>query len=240
MTVRYDRATGCSSGPTPGALALVDHWKRTTGLGSLGIFNCRPIRGGTSFSIHAEGRAADLAANANDPRQVSQGDAYAQWLTENSEALQVQQIIWNRRLWRSGQGWRAYDGSAGPHLDHLHVELNRDGANWVHPLLTGAPPPPQEDDDLTPEESNLLSRIGSDSGQAKNEAGAAKVEAASAKDIASRALAKVDALEKLIKAEIDRDRAERAILFDAITNQPAEWRAETKAYDEALTRRPGG
>lgn len=154
--VRYDAATGCSDGPSKGALALVDHWKRTTGLGSLGIFNCRPIRGGKSYSVHAEGRAADLAANANDPRQLEKANRYIEFLITNSEALQVQQIIWNGQYWRSGQGWRPYTGSAGPHRDHAHVELNRTGAAAAHPILTGRlpSPPPEEPEGIivTPED----------------------------------------------------------------------------------------
>lgn len=195
MTVRYDRATHDSKGPRPGLVALVDHWKRTTGLGSLGIYNYRPVRGGQSLSLHAEGRAADLACNANDARQRRLGDDYANWLTENAEALQVQQFIWNRRSWRPGRGWRAYSG-VSPHADHLHVEMNRDGAGNVHPMLGGTAP--IEEDDLTPDENLMLQRASHDAGVAKDQAASARVEAQAAKEFAGQALTRLGAVEKAL------------------------------------------
>lgn len=143
MTVRYDPAVRCSSGPTPGALKMRDHWRRTTGLGDLGIFNCRPVRGGGSLSLHAEGRATDLKANANDPVEKAKADAYVEWLIANSDELQVQYLIWDGRSWKSGRGWRPYSGVSA-HRDHIHAELNRDGATRPSPLWDGAavPSPP--------------------------------------------------------------------------------------------------
>lgn len=130
MYVRYDKATGPGSGPQPGALALRDHWRATTGLGDLGIFNPRRIRGGTAWSVHATGRAVDLAANANTPTQKAKADAYCNFLIRHAVTLQVQYLIWNRRSWKPGRGWRRYTGLHA-HKDHIHVELNRNGARKV-------------------------------------------------------------------------------------------------------------
>lgn len=66
--VRFDRmpawqgANVCTDGPTPGARALLAYWLeayRPPG-SSLGIFNCRTVRGGSTTSLHGEGRAVDL------------------------------------------------------------------------------------------------------------------------------------------------------------------------------------
>lgn len=163
----YQAATGPGSGPTPGALVMVEAWRRITGLGSLGIFNPRPIRGtgaGTGrplrWSLHAEGRAGDLRCNALDPAERILGDRFAAEAIEHFAELGVQQIIWNRRIWsctRAAEGWRPYNGSAGPHLDHLHTELNRAGAARPAPLwatLTLG-----DETDMTPAESKLLAEV---------------------------------------------------------------------------------
>ncbi len=45
---------------SPNLVQLVAYARRTWGLVNLGIYNHRPIRGGTSWSSHAFGAAADL------------------------------------------------------------------------------------------------------------------------------------------------------------------------------------
>ena len=128
--VRYDRANGPSKGPAPGAVALRDHWTKVTGLPDLGIYNPRKIRGASGWSVHAEGRAVDFAANANHPAQKAAADRYCQFLIDNAQPLQVQYLIWNRRSWKPDRGWQRYQGTS-PHTDHVHAELNRDGARTV-------------------------------------------------------------------------------------------------------------
>jgi hypothetical protein len=130
MTVRYDYAYRCTGGPTPGAIAVRDHWRKVTGLGDLGIYNCRSSTGGGGYSIHSEGRAVDLAANAYNTSQRAKAENYIRFLIANSERIQCQMLIWNRRDWRSGVGWTSYGGES-PHTDHIHVELNRTGAQSV-------------------------------------------------------------------------------------------------------------
>lgn len=125
--VRYDASKGPSGGPTRGAIALRDHWREVTGLGDLGIYNPRKVRGSrTTWSTHASGRAVDFAANAHDPSQAAKAEHYIQFLIRHSTSFQVQYLIWDRKCWRSGQGWRNYQGTS-PHTDHVHVELNIDG-----------------------------------------------------------------------------------------------------------------
>lgn len=137
MTVQVDEATHCSGGSTAGARACLANWQRTTGHGSDGIYNCRPIRGKSSgFSVHAEGRAVDLHCVAGNPADLAIGDRYAAWLIANSDTLLVQRIIWNRHSWTSGGKWEPYDG-VDPHTSHLHVEINRAGAANPSPLWGG-------------------------------------------------------------------------------------------------------
>lgn len=139
-TVPYQSAKTDSKGPQPGALAMRDHWRRNTGLQRVGIYNKRSIRGKAgTISVHSEGRALDLYANANDPAQKAIADRYITWLMTNAVELQVQYIIWNRRSWswqRRGQGWRPYKGQS-PHTDHVHAELSWEGAKAPSRLFAG-------------------------------------------------------------------------------------------------------
>lgn len=131
------------------------------------------------------------------------------------------------------------------------------GRGWTHAgLLPGIAYSPtdhviHEETDMTPDEHDLLLRIGDDSGQAKNEAGAAKVEAAAAKGYAADALRKVGEIEKAvagikadIQAELDRDRAQSAYLADLVLStglvDREKVRAETGTYLDNLAKRPGG
>lgn len=153
----YDKATGATQGPAPGARALMT-WCLSVAapIGSnLGIYNVRPVRGSkTVWSVHAEGRACDIGFPTM-PQGHSLGHILADLLVRHSAALGVQQVIWARRIWRNTLGeWRPYNG-VSPHLDHVHVELTRAAAagltterislaTWPRP----APPPPQETDPM--------------------------------------------------------------------------------------------
>lgn len=114
----------CSGGPQPGVIAL---WKTIVLLfpifGSLGIYNCRPVRGGSTLSTHGEGRGWDCKCSANIPEQLLAGNELAALLVTVHKMLGIQRIIWNRRQWDTNtKAWRAYGGSS-PHTDHLHIEL---------------------------------------------------------------------------------------------------------------------
>jgi hypothetical protein len=91
----------------------------------MGIYNCRSIVGGKGLSLHAEGRAVDVA-----PASAAQGTQIAAWLLANVERFGLQEIIWNRKIWSAlhpSSGWRGYSGS-NPHTDHLHIGQNWNGA----------------------------------------------------------------------------------------------------------------
>lgn len=127
MTVNcgpYFGTTRCSTGPRPGAkgaasylLGITREEKGT----NLGIYNCRAVRGGTSTSIHGDGRAFDLGTQIEN--------AWSWELVERirllSAELGVQCIIHRRRIFSSSYcsaGWRNYTGVAA-HFDHAHIEL---------------------------------------------------------------------------------------------------------------------
>lgn len=88
-----------------------------------GIYNCRSVRGGSAPSLHGEGRACDFGVR---PYAAGYGTALAQALVDHHEALGIQLVIWNRRIWsvnKKSQGWRRYGGQS-PHTDHIHVEFS--------------------------------------------------------------------------------------------------------------------
>ena len=105
-----------------------------------GIFNCRPVRGGSRLSLHGEGRAVDYYLDARDSAELAIGDRLVQWLLEPDAAgnahararrLGVQEVIWNGRIWSAGrrrdEGLRPYTGR-DPHTDHVHIGQHRIGA----------------------------------------------------------------------------------------------------------------
>ncbi len=136
--VRYDGATQCTGSMTPGASQLGqfvgDHFD---GVQAIQGYNCRTIGGSNNLSLHATGRAIDIMLpldgswNDDDAAANALGDPIANWLVENAEYIGVQLIIWDRVIWngsRSGTKHRSY-GGVHPHHDHLHVEVNYDGAD---------------------------------------------------------------------------------------------------------------
>ena len=98
-----------------------------------GSYAYRPIRGSTSgaLSIHSEGRAVDIGVAVN-PEGKNIGDRVFLALAKNAVALGLQRIIWHRQIWDARRPDGApFTGSAGPHLDHLHVEQSREKADTL-------------------------------------------------------------------------------------------------------------
>lgn len=137
----YDRARTPTSGPQPGAIHLRG-WilANYPALTSLGIYNNRSIRGGSSLSTHAEGRAIDIGTPTETaPTEFARGIGrnLANRLVDHHAALGVQQIIFDRLIWRnttSPAGWRPYTGS-NPHVGHIHIELTRAAALGLTPQI---------------------------------------------------------------------------------------------------------
>lgn len=123
----YQEPSRCTGTSTPGARALMyvleEKFSRHT---NMGIYNCRPVRGGTSLSVHGEGRAGDSGL---PPASTSTyGDNVRRLLVQNAGPLGLQALIYNRRFYsRAYPTGRYYDG-VNPHSDHIHWELGWYGA----------------------------------------------------------------------------------------------------------------
>lgn len=130
MAVRIDPAKECTGKAAPGTVCLQEViLKKYSGSRSMGIYNCRSVRGADFLSIHGEGRAVDIG-----PKNKSQGDEIAAWAVSNSRAYQIQRVIWYRRIWDANGAWREYNGQ-NPHYDHVHIEQN-----WAGAMTCGANP----------------------------------------------------------------------------------------------------
>jgi hypothetical protein len=113
------------------------------GVKSIGGYNCRQNKARlTQTSVHGTGRALDIMIPPIHNRANSAvGDPIANWLVQNAQAIGVQYIIWNWVQWtgsRTGRKDRDYKPS--PHIDHIHVELNRDGAARTTPWFLNRTP----------------------------------------------------------------------------------------------------
>ena len=123
----WQGATRNAGSARPGARALMswclDNYPMAR---NLGIYNYRPVRGSTSLSIHAEGRALDVGMPVVGGQAHAEGTRLLNRLGARGRELGIQTIIWNRRIYsaRSPLG-RTYSG-VNPHVDHLHIELTRD------------------------------------------------------------------------------------------------------------------
>ncbi|MBU3720555.1 MAG: hypothetical protein FGM22_07315 [Burkholderiaceae bacterium] len=133
MPVRIDTPQGdCTKKPQPGTVCLQKRiLDKFSGTRSMGIYNCRSVRGADNASVHSEGRAMDIG-----PKDAAQGDEIAAWAVSNSNTYQIQRVIWNRRIWDANGAWREYKGQ-NPHTDHLHIEQNWIGANTCGPAARG-------------------------------------------------------------------------------------------------------
>jgi len=144
----YEGQRKCRPTDKPGVMAfrkLVLRAYPGTGYGSIsrgcGI-------GGTSE--HKEGRAWDWGVNASNASQKRAAENLFDWLFAkdsygNSYAmarrLGIMYLIFNRRIWFPGSGWRVYckqkprgcvspsdGGIRHPHTDHVHFSFTWDGA----------------------------------------------------------------------------------------------------------------
>lgn len=129
----YESASRCTGTARPGARALLA-WAlevyRDRGAYSLGIYNCRTVRGGSTTSLHGEGRAVDLGLPLGpDGRGTPLGRAIVAQLGAHGARLGVQAIVYDRTVWSAkSPAGRPYGGTH-PHYDHLHIELTRQAAD---------------------------------------------------------------------------------------------------------------
>ncbi|MEN3306907.1 MAG: hypothetical protein V7603_3109 [Micromonosporaceae bacterium] len=82
---------------------------------------------------HPLGRACDFSANASTfvnaratGADKAYGDRLAAWFLANADRLAVLYVIWYKRIWLPGSGWRSYGGDgtpAGDHYNHVHLSV---------------------------------------------------------------------------------------------------------------------
>lgn len=121
--VRWDPTTHCRDKCQPGAIQLrQDLLSRYPETRDWGCYNCRTISGTDTLSLHAEGRAIDIGIVAS---RKQDGDEIFAWCVANAEALGLQEILWNDRIWSA---LRPEVRHRSGHRDHVHIGLNWDGA----------------------------------------------------------------------------------------------------------------
>lgn len=121
-TGNIDPATGAR----PGTIRFQEYMKFLFQMKNLGIYANRPVRGGSSLSVHATGRACDLGGGGN------QIVAAIQFLERHADALGVEEIhdYGNRyKPGNFGAGWRC-DRNAWRIYDK--PTIGSPGAAWVH------------------------------------------------------------------------------------------------------------
>jgi len=85
-------------------------------------------------SAHYDGRAIDIFVRPVSAANKVRGWAIAQYLVAQADRLGIQTVIFDDRIWKSGddsdEGWRDYDPperSGDPaileHRDHVHVDV---------------------------------------------------------------------------------------------------------------------
>ncbi|HTF06862.1 MAG TPA: hypothetical protein VK659_01670 [Asanoa sp.] len=82
---------------------------------------------------HPKGRACDFSAAAGGFQNKSAtggdktyGDNLASYFIKNASALGVLYVIWYRRIWMPGTGWKSYNGGSDPaanHTNHVHLSM---------------------------------------------------------------------------------------------------------------------
>lgn len=127
----------CTGGFTDGGQSLSKFvmGKFSPPVTSVGGYSCRANTAAPTISIHGLGRALDIMIDGTTPGGLETGNKIRNFMINNSTALGVQRVIWDRHIWSADQdGWRVYDGP-NPHIDHLHVEINEKAAS--NPKLAG-------------------------------------------------------------------------------------------------------
>ena len=117
-----------------GATRQFAWWRRQYQAGSLGCYNPASVASGGP-SLHAEGRAFDIALDANDPAQRARGDAIFARVMAHPEEFGAQEMLYRGYVW----SWRNRElGRRGPghqqaeHMNHVHLGLDVNAAqNWT-------------------------------------------------------------------------------------------------------------
>lgn len=130
----WEGATRNAGSARPGARALMNwclaQYPRLAA--NLGIYNYRPVRGSTTLSIHAEGRALDVGFPLVGTSAHPSGTQLLNTLGRHGKALGIQTIIWNRAIYSARSPNGRYYSGVNPHRDHLHIELTRNAGETLN------------------------------------------------------------------------------------------------------------
>jgi hypothetical protein len=104
---------------SPNLEQLAKYLTQRWGMTNLGIYNRRPIRGGTAWSSHAFGAALD--AGYKD-KVLLEGEILP-WLINHSAELGIQRIHHYRakQYWEAGRGWVKRSPGAGDMWIHIET-----------------------------------------------------------------------------------------------------------------------
>lgn len=138
MDIRRDTATSCSSGGQPGILELSKKVDSLYGGGSGSGYNCRSARGSSVLSVHGEGRAYDSYFDVKNPDQLRKGNEAFGWLLSNAKELGLQYVVFWKVQWSPQRGISCVENQSVVqiHSNHMHYELNWDGARKQTPFFT--------------------------------------------------------------------------------------------------------
>ncbi len=175
----WDGGAHCTGSLTPGAASLSrylrDHFH---GISSVGGYSCRPNTANTSrMSVHGSGRALDIMIPTDHgDADNGVGDAIANWLITNSQAIGVQYIVWDHTQWsgsRSTDRVRPYTGPI-PHIDHIHAEITLPASRQQTPFFGGGSVTPPSPPPAPPTPALSARFIGQGTDAAADETGAAQ------------------------------------------------------------------
>ncbi len=124
------------SGLTPRAAKVRADLEKAFGSLSLGGFQPGGLTDGhMDGSTHYEGRAIDVFVRPISRENKERGWAIASYLVAHADALEIQTVIFDDRIWRRGSrsedGWEDYrvpsssrgDRNILEHRDHVHVDV---------------------------------------------------------------------------------------------------------------------
>ena len=136
----WNNGKNCPGALLAGTKALGDHLKaHFAKVTSVTGYSCRQNTSiSTQTSMHGTGRAIDvMIAMIGDKADSASGDPIANWLVLHAEEIGIQYVVWNHTSWSSALHEPSdYTGNE-PRVDHLHIELNAQGAAMQTPWFTG-------------------------------------------------------------------------------------------------------
>jgi len=153
----YHSPTSCTPKLPKGAKSLLAYLEDHFGyVFSMGICNCRDVRGGSSLSHHANCRALDagIPTGSNGSYRPELGDPIHQLLGPHGRELGLNHLILNRTIYSARSPDGRWYGGVHPHYNHAHIGLTEAGAiNLNYASLVailgepagGITPPPEDD-----------------------------------------------------------------------------------------------